>query len=130
MVTFLLAFSFSCFSVTSHVAIFTIAASWIVVAILVFWTIITGWEGGETSVWVRVKQRIRDVFLSGDDAEQEEQGEDAGSVGGAPSPAVPSESEKEAEGRWWARIRMLTPHSLAHSGDPPMAQLREVSSRV
>ena len=58
MVTFLLAFSFSCFSVTSHVAIFTIAASWIVVAILVFWTIITGWEGGETSVWERQRQML------------------------------------------------------------------------
>ena len=130
MVTFLVAFSFECFGTLDRVAVFTTAAAWIAVAFLVGWTIYTGWEGGETSVWVRVKQRIRELFPSGDDAEQEEQGEDAGSVGGAPSPAVPSESEKEAEGRWWARIRMLTPHSLAHSGDPPMAQLREVSSRV
>ena len=122
MVTFLLAFSFECFSITSHVAIYTTAAGWIIVALLVAWTIITGWEGGETSLWTRTKQRLR--ALRARFAEDEEEEESEGSSG-------PGEAgEKESEKRWWARIRMLTPHSLAHSSDRPMMDLGAVSSRV
>ena len=57
MVTFLIAFSFECFGSTSKVAVFTSAAGWIAVFFLVIWTIYTGWEGGETSVWEQVKER-------------------------------------------------------------------------
>lgn len=58
MVTFLVAFSFECFGTLDRVAVFTTAAAWIAVAFLVGWTIYTGWEGGETSVWERQRQML------------------------------------------------------------------------
>ncbi len=58
MVTFLVAFSFECFGTTDRVAVFTTAATWIAIAFLVVWTIYTGWEGGETSVWERHRQLL------------------------------------------------------------------------
>ncbi|KAI0720666.1 hypothetical protein C8T65DRAFT_735621 [Cerioporus squamosus] len=58
MVTFLVAFSFECFATPDKVAVFTTAAAWIAVAFLVGWTIYTGWEGGETSVWEWQKQLV------------------------------------------------------------------------
>ena len=58
MVTFLVAFSFECFGTLDRVAVFTTAAAWIAVAFLVGWTIYTGWEGGETSVWERQRQLL------------------------------------------------------------------------
>ena len=58
MVTFLFAFSYECFISSTLASIWTTAAGWIAIAILVVWTIITGWEGGETSVWERQRQML------------------------------------------------------------------------
>ena len=125
MVTFLVAFSFECFSATSRAAIFSTAAGWIAIALLVLWTVITGWESGETSMWARTKQRLRAVFSRED---ENEDGDGSAALGSSAS-AVTSEKER-LDQRWWARIRMLTPHSFSHSGDPPMAEMGRVSSRV
>ncbi|RPD75534.1 hypothetical protein L226DRAFT_545397 [Lentinus tigrinus ALCF2SS1-7] len=62
MVTFLVAFSFECFKNSDKVAVFTTAATWIAVAFLVGWTIYTGWEGGETSVWERQRQLVLRIY--------------------------------------------------------------------
>ena len=126
MVTFLFAFSYECFISSNLAAIWTTAAGWIAIAILVVWTIITGWEGGETSSWMRMRDRVR-AFLS-----RENDDDDGGvdiTVDGGASATV---SEKESLRRWWTRIRQHSHLPFAHSGDRPMSmpELREVSSRV
>ena len=98
MLTFLLAFSFECFGSPDRTAVYFTAAGWIAVAPLVGWTIITGWEGGETSSWTRMRDHVR-AFLSREN--DDDGGVDITVDGGASATA----SEKESLRRWWARIR-------------------------
>ena len=47
MVTFLGAFSISCFTTTNRDALWISAATWILVAFLVIWVIYSAWESSE-----------------------------------------------------------------------------------
>ncbi|KAI0676470.1 hypothetical protein C8Q78DRAFT_1065287 [Trametes maxima] len=107
MVTFLLAFSFECFTTPDRVGVFTTAAGWIAVAILVFWCIFTGWESDETSVWDRLRTRLQSMIptkLRGDAHD------DDASVG------AQGMDEKSVQ-TWLARV--LRHNVFPHSSDPP-----------
>ena len=54
MVTFLGAFSISCFTTTNRDALWISAATWILVAFLVIWVIYSAWESSSEPVYKRV----------------------------------------------------------------------------
>ncbi|OSD01482.1 hypothetical protein PYCCODRAFT_1445733 [Trametes coccinea BRFM310] len=115
MVTFLLSFSFECFANADKAGIYSTAAAWIIVAILVVWTIITGWEGGETSMWERLREWRSWIFPEKDHEEQG--GEDAVSTGAR------SVSEKAAAKAWFARMFRYKASFFPHSNDPPTTEM-------
>ena len=112
MLTFLLAFSFECFGSGDRTSIFTTAAVWIAVALLIGWTIYTGWEsGGETSVWDNLHRLWDHLFpqkAEGDAADMEGEGSSSTAAG----------NEKTKLARWWAR-RVRPSQAFPHSNDPP-----------
>lgn len=131
MVTFLLAFSFECFSTGNKVASFTTGAVWIAVAVLVCWTIITGWESnGESSIWEILKHRWGRLFPEHDAADDSATAAVEDHSAHSARSATASAREKP-ERKWWTRIRGgAHVHSLPHSSDPPMTEMRETSSVV
>ena len=111
MLTFLLAFSFECFGSGDRTSIFTTAAVWIAVALLIGWTIFTGWEsGGDTSAWDTLL-RLWDHLFPG-----KEVGEAADVKGEDSSTAAGNEETKLS--RLWTR-RVRPSQAYPHSSDPP-----------
>ena len=111
MVTFLLAFSFQCFGTPDRVGVFTTAAGWIAVAVLVCWCVFTGWESNEISIWDRFHQWQSLLF-----PEKEEDEETA---------STHAVSEK-ATNRWIGR--MFRHVRFSHSNDPPPTEMEERAS--
>ncbi|EJF57927.1 hypothetical protein DICSQDRAFT_157070 [Dichomitus squalens LYAD-421 SS1] len=128
MLTFLLAFSFECFGSNDRTAIFTTAAVWIAVALLVGWTIFTGWEsGGDSSVWDILHRLWDRLFPAKEPGEEIATEAEEGRTTAAGN-------EKTKLARWWAR-RVRPPQALPHSGDPPStaptpASVPEIGSNV
>ncbi|KAH9899337.1 hypothetical protein C8Q73DRAFT_638403 [Cubamyces lactineus] len=113
MVTFLLAFSFQTFGTPDRVGVFTTAAGWIAVAILVCWCVFTGWESNEISIWDRFHQWQSLLF-----PEKEENTQTA---------STHAVSEK-ATSNWMGR--MLRHVRFSHSNDPPPEMEERPSSTV
>ena len=127
MVTFLIAFSLECFSTTSKVATFATAAVWIAVALLVCWTIITGWESTESAVPVRIM--LRDLWERFYPFHKElDEGEESGPAETGSTATAHTSPKAEAERRWWKRVH--APHWFPHSSDPPMDMRGTPSSVV
>ena len=126
MLTFLLAFSFECFGSGVRTSIFLTAAGWIAVAILVGWTIFTGWESGESSR--PVSDILMDLVvrvLPGKEAEESEGGAEgtvAGEAGSANGVVVFDEKAETGKHKWWNRVlpRNRT-EVFPHVSDPPTA---------
>ncbi|CDO70476.1 hypothetical protein BN946_scf184569.g19 [Trametes cinnabarina] len=113
MVTFLLAFSFECFANADKAGIYSTATAWIIVAILVVWTVITGWEGGETSMWEPLRRWRSRVFP---------ESEDEGGEEGGGSTFARSLSEKAAAKTWLAKVFGQKACLFSHSKDPPLSE--------
>ncbi|KAH9941634.1 uncharacterized protein BXZ73DRAFT_41460 [Epithele typhae] len=122
MITFLLAFSFECFSVQTHSSLFLTGAGWVIIGLLVCWTIITGWESGETSRWAVYKERFR-MFFSKDDEDEDDGASEKEGGSAAPSEKRSSASDKR---QWWSRVRRSLRHSLdfARLNDTPLPAVR------
>ena len=108
MLTFLLAFSFECFGSGVRTSIFLTAAGWIAVAILVGWTIFTGWESGESSRPVLdILMDLVARVLPGKEAEESEGGAEgtvAGETGSANGVVMVNEKVDSGERKWWNRV--------------------------
>ncbi|KAI0642660.1 hypothetical protein C8Q79DRAFT_1013332 [Trametes meyenii] len=107
MVTFLLAFSFECFTTPDKVGVFTTAAGWIAVAMLVFWSIFTGWESDETSIWERVQSRLKTMVPAKLKASIHDDG----------ASVRPQGMDEKSVQKWLARV--LRHNVFPHSSDPP-----------
>ncbi|KAI0738982.1 hypothetical protein C8Q80DRAFT_1222247 [Daedaleopsis nitida] len=117
MVTFLVAFSLECFGSHNKAALFLTGGVWIAAAILVLWTVITGWESGETPMFANYKQLwAKLVSRHADVTEGQEEVHSATDV-----------SVKERR-KWW---HILPSHAFPHSADPPLptTETREHSPR-
>ncbi|KAI0366828.1 hypothetical protein BV20DRAFT_951560 [Pilatotrama ljubarskyi] len=115
MVTFLLAFSFECFSTPDRLGVILTAAVWVAVAILVCWCVYTGWEGGETSGWDRPRAWWSRLFPEKEKCEGIE-GEESSSLRGL--------SEKAPVGRLLRLVKDRL-KVFPHSSDPPTTEMQQ-----
>ncbi|KAI8976716.1 hypothetical protein BD414DRAFT_517194 [Trametes punicea] len=124
MVTFLLAFSFECFATPDKVGVYSTAAAWIVIALLVTWCIVTGWESGETSFLDRLHDWWSRFFPEKD----EEEGTSPEGASRDGSARARSLSEKA---KWLPRIFRYSASLFRHTGDSPTTEMEpRVSSTV
>lgn len=118
MLTSLLAFFFECFGKDDGTETFLAAAGWIAVAVLVGWTIFTGWESGESSRLVSdiLKDLLARALPSqeAEDREGEAEGavaEGANSTNGA---GATDQKANTAERKWWSRVLLQKREVFSH----------------
>ncbi|KAH9855343.1 hypothetical protein C2E23DRAFT_858007 [Lenzites betulinus] len=122
MVTFLLAFSFECFSTPDRVGVFFFAAVWIAITILVGWCIFTGWESSGTPLMDTLLAWRERVFPTG---KEDEDGNNNDSSGEASSINKGAKAKRIA--RKW--LTQLSQHRIfPHKNDRPMMEMQDRAS--
>ncbi|KAI0760212.1 hypothetical protein C8Q74DRAFT_1208734 [Fomes fomentarius] len=115
MVTFLLAFSFECFDTRNKAASAITATVWIAVALLVCWTILTGWDGSDEASQDAPQQMMEKPLSLENDVH---------SSGATDTVATQGRPKR----KWWMPI--FGRCALSHPGDPQVlvTEMHNVSS--